>query len=94
MKRKAKRIRSKRANRPAFREGSVRQRVWSALGRKLAGGGRVKLADVAKACRSACKMGEDAARSNAGLLVWTYVRAGLIEKVARGEFALARKREG
>jgi hypothetical protein len=74
-----------------FREGSARAKVWAALRPKLAGGKPVKMADVTKAVQTALKLSADAAAKQGGLFLWTFVRAGLVTRAAKGEFAAVTK---
>ncbi len=76
-----------------FREGSARAKVWAALSKQLAGGKTVKLADVAKAVGAALKLKAEAAQKQAGLFMWTFLRAELVERVGRGTFAAVAQRK-
>jgi hypothetical protein len=77
-----------------FLEGSKRALVWGILSKKLEGKGRIKLADVSESFAKACEMDADDARNSGGLFLWNLVRLKLVRRVAKGEFALARKKGG
>lgn len=72
--------------RPLFRPGSAREKVWAAL--KGNGSAKAVTLDVlTKATASALKLSEKAARKQAGLFLWTFIRKGLLKHKARGEYS-------
>jgi hypothetical protein len=74
-----------------FREGSARAKVWAVLSKHLGGQKTVKMADVTKAVQTALKLSAEAAGKQAGLFLWTFVRAGLVTRAAKGEFTAVTK---